>query len=174
MKGGTDIVEQLKNYYSTRSKSCRWVIVALSYMVDTARVNGKTVWCLNNDSDISSTPSYDFSWNLAKALALPHVIKKFEWLGIQRSFENKNVSWNSAISRLASTESREKIHRNPTKEKMSITHGQSLHKERKGQCPKINWTVPIMLYQYLPRTLSSSLPWLLTMKSYFLFHIHCA
>ena len=61
IKGGTDIVEQLKNYYSTRSKSCRWVIVALSYMVDTARVNGKTVWCLNNDSDISSTPSYDFS-----------------------------------------------------------------------------------------------------------------
>ena len=33
----------------------------------------KTVWCLEKDSDISSTSSYDFSWNLPKALALPHV-----------------------------------------------------------------------------------------------------
>ena len=48
-------------------------MVALSYMLATARVNGKTVWCLKNDSDISSTSSYDFSWNLAKVLALSHV-----------------------------------------------------------------------------------------------------
>ena len=72
-KGGTDIVDQLNDYYTTRSKSCRWVMVALSHMLDTARVNGKTVWCLKNDSDVSSTSSYNFSWNLAKALAFPHV-----------------------------------------------------------------------------------------------------
>ena len=34
-------------------------------------------------------------------------------------------------------ESREKIHRNWTKEKMSITHGQLPYKYRIGQCPKI-------------------------------------
>ena len=51
-KGETDIVDQLNDYYTTKSKSCRWVMVALSYMLDTARVNGKTVWCLKNDSDI--------------------------------------------------------------------------------------------------------------------------
>ena len=60
-KGKTDIVDQLNDYYTTRSKSCRWVMVALSYMLDTARVNGKTVWCLKNDSDISRTSSYNFS-----------------------------------------------------------------------------------------------------------------
>ena len=75
-KGGTDIVDQLNDYYTTRSKSCRWVMVALSYMLDTARVNGKTVWCLKNDSDISSTSSYDFGWNFAKALALTHVQRR--------------------------------------------------------------------------------------------------
>ena len=48
-------------------------MVVLSYMLDTARINGKTVCCLKNDSDISSTSSYDFSWNLATALALSHV-----------------------------------------------------------------------------------------------------
>ena len=29
--------------------------------------------------------------------------KKFEWLGIQRAVENKDVSWNSAFSRCANT-----------------------------------------------------------------------
>ena len=53
-----------------------WVIVALSYVLDTARVTRKTVRCLKNDSDISSTSSYDFSWNLAKALALLHVQRR--------------------------------------------------------------------------------------------------
>ena len=72
-KGGTDIVYQLNVYYTTRSKSCHWAMVAISHMLDTARVNEKIVWCLKNDSDISSTSSYDFSWNLAKALALTHV-----------------------------------------------------------------------------------------------------
>ena len=48
-------------------------MVALLYMLDTARVNEKTVWCLKNGSDIPSTSSYDFSWNLTKALTLPHV-----------------------------------------------------------------------------------------------------
>ena len=44
-------------------------------MLDTARFNGKTVWCLKNDSDIWSTSSYDIDWNLAKAFTFPHV----EW-----------------------------------------------------------------------------------------------
>ena len=37
-KGGRDIVDQLNDYYTTRSKSCCWVMVALSYMLDTVRV----------------------------------------------------------------------------------------------------------------------------------------
>ena len=61
-KGGADIVDQLNDYYTTRSKSYHLVMVALLYMLNTAR---KTVWCLNNDLDISSASSYDFSWNLA-------------------------------------------------------------------------------------------------------------
>ena len=77
-KGGADIVDQLNAYNTTRSKSCHWVMVTPLYMWNTARVNEKTVWCLKNDSNISRTSSYDFSWNLAKALALPHVQQKFE------------------------------------------------------------------------------------------------
>ena len=75
-KGGTDIVDHLNDCYTTRLKSCCWVMVTLSHVLDTAKVNGKTMWCLKNDSDISSTSLYDFSWNLAKALALPHVQRR--------------------------------------------------------------------------------------------------
>ena len=100
--------------------------------------------------------------------------KKFEWVGIKRAVKNKDVSWNSAFSRWASTESREKIHRNWTKEELSITHGQLPHKDRKEQCPKISWTVPIMWYQYLAGTFNAGFPWILTMKFYFIFPIHCA
>ena len=47
-------------------------MVALWYILNTARGMRK-LWCLKSDSDISSTSFCDFSWNLAKALALPHV-----------------------------------------------------------------------------------------------------
>ena len=40
-KSGADIEDQVNGYHTIRSKSCRWVMVALSYMLDTARVNGK-------------------------------------------------------------------------------------------------------------------------------------
>ena len=146
-------------------------MIALSYMLDTARVNGKTVWCLKNDSGISS-----WNWNLGKALgkAFHVTMKKFEWLGIQSALENKDVSWDSSLSRWASTKSTEKIHMNWTKENMSITQGQLQLKDRKRPCPKINWIVPIMWYQYLLGTFNASLPWLLPTKFYFIFHIHWA
>ena len=41
IKGGANIVDQWNEYYTTSSKSCQWVMVALSYMLDTARVNGE-------------------------------------------------------------------------------------------------------------------------------------
>ena len=179
-KGGTDIVDQLNDYYTTRSKSCRWVMVALSYMLHTARANGKNVWCLKNDSSTAWKWyfKHSFVWRqleFGKSLgSFTCTAKKFEWLGIQREVENKDVSWNSGFSRWASTKSREKIHRNRTKEKMSITHNQLPHKDGKGQCPKFNWTVPIIWYQYFPGTFNASLPWLLTMKFCFIFHIHFA
>ena len=42
------------------------------------RVNVRTAWepCLKNDSDISCTSSYEFSWNLEKVLPLPHIQRK--------------------------------------------------------------------------------------------------
>ena len=41
-KDGINIVDKLNDYYTTR-KSFRWIMVALSNIMDTARVKGKTV-----------------------------------------------------------------------------------------------------------------------------------
>ena len=100
---------------------------------------------------------------MAKALALPHV-QRWSLNALASSVQLK-----IKILKLATTEARENIHRNQTKENMSITHGHLAHKDRKWQCPKINWTLPIMRYQYLPRTFNANLPWLLTRKFYFMF-----
>ena len=40
--GGTDIVDQLNDYYTVLSKSNRWDLVAFYYILDTIHVNSKT------------------------------------------------------------------------------------------------------------------------------------
>ena len=61
-KGGTDIVDQLNDYYTVQSKSLRWVMVALSFMLDTVRVNRKNVWCLKNQTEILKESLYNLSF----------------------------------------------------------------------------------------------------------------
>ena len=72
-KGGTDIVDQLNDFYSTRSKSLRWVCVAMFYTLDTSRVNAKTVFCMSRGIEPQKYSSYKFAWELALSLAKPYV-----------------------------------------------------------------------------------------------------
>ena len=69
-KGGTGIVDQMNDYFTTRAKSLRWVMIVLYYMLDSARVNAKTIWCIKNRIKIN------FGWDLAKTLTMPHVIRR--------------------------------------------------------------------------------------------------
>ena len=50
-KGGTDIFDQMNDYFTTRAKSLRWVMIVLYYMLKTARINAKTIWCIKNGID---------------------------------------------------------------------------------------------------------------------------
>ena len=45
-------------------------------MLDTARVNAKTIWCMKNRIDPHKLKSYNFGWDLAKTLTMPHVIRR--------------------------------------------------------------------------------------------------
>ena len=69
-KGGTDIVDQLNDFFTTRAKSNRWAMVVLYYMLDTTRVNSKTLWCMKNKIDISKHKTFDFTGQLANELCV--------------------------------------------------------------------------------------------------------
>ena len=51
-------------------------MIVLYYMLDTARVNAKTIWCIKNGIDHHKLKSYNFGWDLAKTLTMPHVIRR--------------------------------------------------------------------------------------------------
>ena len=70
-KGGTDIVDQLIDYYTTRASSRRWDIIAFYYILDTVRVNAKTVWCLSQNQEPQKCNTHQFAWKLASALVKP-------------------------------------------------------------------------------------------------------
>ena len=46
------------------------------YMLDTDRVNAKPIWCIKNGIDHHKLKSYNFGWDLAKTLTMPHVIRR--------------------------------------------------------------------------------------------------
>ena len=51
-------------------------MIVLYYMLDTAPVNAKTIWCIKNGIDHHKLKSYNFGWDLAKTLTMPHVIRR--------------------------------------------------------------------------------------------------
>ena len=55
---------------TSKIKPCWWVMMTLSYILDTFRVNGKTIWFLKHKEDISKLSTFDFGSNFAKALVL--------------------------------------------------------------------------------------------------------
>ena len=72
-KGGTDIVDQLNDYHTCRSPTFRWDVMALFYMLDTIRVNSKTIWCIKQGLDVQKFKSFDFAWELAMQLIEPFI-----------------------------------------------------------------------------------------------------
>ena len=60
----------MNDYYSTRSKSSRWVMVLFAYMLDAACVNSKTAWCLKNKLNLAKVDTYGLMWKLAHKLTI--------------------------------------------------------------------------------------------------------
>ena len=70
-KGGTDNVDQRIAMYSTRTKSAKWTRSALSFVLDTARVNSATLFAIATGASPHSIDSFEFAWDLANSLVLP-------------------------------------------------------------------------------------------------------
>lgn len=72
-KGGTDIVDQRVGFYTCKTKSPRWTMVAFFYLLDTCRVNSSTVYCMNQKTDPRKQNSFEYGWKLSMELVLPHI-----------------------------------------------------------------------------------------------------
>ena len=63
-KGGTDIVDQRAQTYTTKAKSNRWTMVSFYFLLDTCRVNASTIYAMNNGQNPRNVDSFDFGWDL--------------------------------------------------------------------------------------------------------------
>ena len=71
-KGGTDIVDQLNDFY-TRSKSKRWDFLTFFYMLDTIRVNSKRLFCIKHKLDTKKEDTFSIIYELVKSLVYPFI-----------------------------------------------------------------------------------------------------
>ena len=75
-KGGVDVVDLISSNSSTRMKCRRWTVNALAFILDTVRTNAITIHRENIKKNKMS--SFDFTWQLAKTLAITHVHRRYE------------------------------------------------------------------------------------------------
>ena len=72
-KAGTDIVDQMNDCYTTRAKTLRWSTLGFYYMLDTIRVNSKSLWCIKHGKDPKKANTFDVGLDLAHSLVMPFI-----------------------------------------------------------------------------------------------------
>ena len=70
-KGGIDIYNQRISSYTTKLKTRKWILVALSYVHDMAPINSEAIYVTNNANE--DTNNFEFGWELMKALVKPNM-----------------------------------------------------------------------------------------------------
>ena len=75
-KGGTDIVDQKMLFYSCKTKSRKWTLVAFVYLLDTIQVNSAILYALNRNMDPKKQSSFKFGHSLAEQLTLPQIRRR--------------------------------------------------------------------------------------------------
>ena len=72
-RGGTDIVDQRIGFHTVKTKSRKWTMVVLAYILDMARVDSSTIYVLNNDIGPCNLVSFEFAFDLVMALVKPQI-----------------------------------------------------------------------------------------------------
>ena len=57
--------------YTTKCNTRKWTLVALSYVLDMARINSQAIYVINNAKE--DVDSFEFGWELMKALVKPNM-----------------------------------------------------------------------------------------------------
>ena len=102
-KGGTDIVDQRSDKYTTSTKNRRWSIKTWEYMLDVTRVNSQTIHSLNHGlapSEVRKVNSFKFGWDLGISLIKPLCMERKKCITLRKSvrslidglFPNEEIS----------------------------------------------------------------------------------
>ena len=90
-KRGVDIPDQRMASYTTKPKTGKWTIVAMSYVLDMARMNSQTVYEANNS--INGFNSFDFGWLLVNSLVAPHMHNRIEQGGLTMTLKSSMMKF---------------------------------------------------------------------------------
>ena len=87
--GGTDIVDQRSDSFTTSSKTLKWSVKFFCWMKDVTRVNAQTIYSCNNNLNPRKTNSFTFAWQLGMALVLPYMRRRRGIGGLQKHLTSK-------------------------------------------------------------------------------------
>ena len=65
-KGRIDTTDQRMGSYTTKYKTRKWTLVALSYVLDMARINSHAIYVISNAKE--DVESFEFGWEFMKHL----------------------------------------------------------------------------------------------------------
>lgn len=95
--GGTDRVDQIMSFMSTRGKSKRWTKSVMAYILDSTRVNCGTIKALRLGKDPTLQNRRAFAWDLVRDLVLPHVTRRQQKPALQIHVRKKIEIWKGKI-----------------------------------------------------------------------------
>ena len=72
------VKDQRMDAYTTSSKSHRWTLAVLAYLLDTLRVNAQSLVALNLGIDPRLYNSLIFGKKMARGLVLEHILRRLE------------------------------------------------------------------------------------------------
>ena len=63
----------MNDFYTTCAKTSRWSVLAFYYMLDTIRVNAKTLWCIKHKKSFGKISTFNILFELANALVMAFI-----------------------------------------------------------------------------------------------------
>ena len=77
--------------YTTKHKTRKWTLIALSYVLDMARINSQTVYVINNAKD--DVDSFEFGLEFMKALVKPNMHTRLARGGVHSTSWKYSTWW---------------------------------------------------------------------------------
>ena len=84
-KGGNDIPYQRMGSYTTKYKTIKSTLVALSYVLDMARLNSQVIYVINNAKE--DVGSFEFGWELMITLLKPNMHTRLARGGLSKHLQ---------------------------------------------------------------------------------------